>query len=152
MDYIPLIHKGSVRVYEKDPKDGREILLYYVKENEPCLFSYFTIYEDSTSDCYGTTQEDCKLLMIPKDLMISWQLKYFSWHKYICNTYLKKFHLLIDAIKHNNFSNLEVDNPVAIGFIVNFGEISYLVTNKKNRNDQEPGIKLKENFIEKVCD
>ena len=42
IDYIPLILKGSVRVYEKDPKDGREVLLYYVKENEPCLFSYFT--------------------------------------------------------------------------------------------------------------
>jgi CRP/FNR family transcriptional regulator len=107
IDYIPLIFKGSVRVYEKDPKDGREILLYYVKENEPCLFSYFTIYEDSISDCYGTTQKDCILLMIPKNLMISWQLKYFSWHKYICNTYLKKYHLLIDAIKHNSFSNLE---------------------------------------------
>jgi len=107
MEYIPLILKGSVRVYEKDTKDGREILLFYVKENEPCLFSYFIIYEDSTSDCYGTTQEDCELLMIPKNLMISWQLKYFSWHKYICNTYLKKFHLLIDAIKHNSFSNLE---------------------------------------------
>ena len=107
IDYIPLILKGSVRVYEKDPKDGREVLLYYVKENEPCLFSYFTIYEDSNSDCYGTTQEDCTLLMIPKNLMISWQLKYFSWHKYISNTYLKKNHLLIDAIKHNSFSNLE---------------------------------------------
>ena len=71
------------------------------------MFSYFTIYEDSNSDCYGTTQEDCTLLMIPKNLMISWQLKYFSWHKYISNTYLKKNHLLIDAIKHNSFSNLE---------------------------------------------
>jgi hypothetical protein len=35
------------------------------------------------------------------------------------------------------------------GFFVNFGEISYLVTNKKNRNDQEPGLKLTGNFIEK---
>jgi hypothetical protein len=33
--------------------------------------------------------------------------------------------------------------------LVNFGEISYLVTNKKNTNDQEPGLILTENFIEK---
>jgi hypothetical protein len=34
-------------------------------------------------------------------------------------------------------------------FLVNFGEISCLVTNKKNTNDQEPGLLLTGNFIEK---
>ena len=43
----------------------------------------------------------------------------------------------------------ELDNPVAIGFFVNIGEISYLAINKKNRNDQEPGLILTRNFIEK---
>ena len=33
-------------------------------------------------------------------------------------------------------------------FLVNFGEISYLVTNKKNTNDQEPGLLLTGIFIE----
>jgi hypothetical protein len=32
---------------------------------------------------------------------------------------------------------------------VNFGEISYLVTSKKNRNGQELGLILTGNFIEK---
>jgi len=35
-----------------------------------------------------------------------------------------------------------------IGFFVTFGEISYLVTYKKNRNDQELGLILPGNFIE----
>jgi hypothetical protein len=42
-----------------------------------------------------------------------------------------------------------MDNSVAIGFFVNFGEISYLVTNKKNTNEQELGLILTGNFIEK---
>jgi hypothetical protein len=33
-------------------------------------------------------------------------------------------------------------------FFVTFGEISYLVTDKKNRNDQELGLILPGNFIE----
>jgi hypothetical protein len=37
-------------------------------------------------------------------------------------------------------------------FFVNFGEISYLVIYMKNRNDQEPGLILTGNFIEKQCD
>jgi hypothetical protein len=40
----------------------------------------------------------------------------------------------------------ELDNPVAIGFFVTFGEISYLVINKENKNDQEPGLILTGNF------
>ncbi len=36
------------------------------------------------------------------------------------------------------------------GFFVTFGEISYLVINKENKNDQEPGLILTGNFIEKV--
>jgi hypothetical protein len=35
-------------------------------------------------------------------------------------------------------------------FFVTFGEISYLVINKENKNDQEPGLILTGNFIEKV--
>jgi hypothetical protein len=36
-----------------------------------------------------------------------------------------------------------------IGFFLNFGEISYLASIKKNRNNQGPGLKLTGNFIEK---
>jgi hypothetical protein len=35
-------------------------------------------------------------------------------------------------------------------FFVIFGEISFLVINMENKNDQEPGLILTENFIEKV--
>jgi hypothetical protein len=43
-----------------------------------------------------------------------------------------------------------LDNPVAIGFFVSFGEISYLVIHKENKNDQEPSLLLIRNYIEKV--
>jgi hypothetical protein len=35
------------------------------------------------------------------------------------------------------------------GFFVSFGEISYFISNKKNTNDQEPGLILTGNGIEK---
>jgi len=37
---------------------------------------------------------------------------------------------------------------VDIRFIVQSGEISYLVTNKKNRNDQEPGLTITGNLTD----
>jgi hypothetical protein len=43
-----------------------------------------------------------------------------------------------------------LDNPVAIGLFVSFGEISYLVIYKENKNDQEPSLLLIRNYIEKV--
>jgi hypothetical protein len=43
-----------------------------------------------------------------------------------------------------------LDNSVAIGFFVNFGEISYLFINKVNKNDLEPSEIINGNYIEKV--
>jgi len=43
-----------------------------------------------------------------------------------------------------------MDIPGESGFFVTFGEISYLVINKENKNDQEPGLILTGIFIEKV--
>jgi hypothetical protein len=45
---------------------------------------------------------------------------------------------------------LILDIPGESGFFVTFGEISYLAINKENKNDQEPGLILTGNFIEKV--
>ena len=42
-----------------------------------------------------------------------------------------------------------MDNPVAIGFFVTFGEISYFISDKKNTNDQEPEFILTGKGIEK---
>jgi hypothetical protein len=36
-----------------------------------------------------------------------------------------------------------LDIPVAIRLFVTFGEISYFISDKKNTNDQEPGLILK---------
>ena len=47
-----------------------------------------------------------------------------------------------------NSSLLQITCTISL-FFVNFGEISYLLTNKKNINDQEPGQILIGNFIEK---
>ena len=44
MDYIPMLISGSVRVFHKDDQKDREITLYYVKEKEACMFSYFTLF------------------------------------------------------------------------------------------------------------
>lgn len=61
---------------------------------------------------------------------------------------------------HEDFSDLlkiladekgiELDNQVAIGFYFHFGEISYLVINQKNRNEQKPDYYLKESSFKRM--
>jgi hypothetical protein len=45
---------------------------------------------------------------------------------------------------------LKENSEMLFRFFVTFGEISYLVINKENKNDQEPGVLLNGNFIERV--
>ena len=42
-----------------------------------------------------------------------------------------------------------MDIPGESGFFVTFGEISYFISDKKNTNDQEPGLILTGKGIEK---
>ena len=46
MNHIPFLMKGSIRVFHKDYEKDREMTLYYIKEKEACMFSYFTIFSD----------------------------------------------------------------------------------------------------------
>ena len=53
MNHIPFLMKGSIRVFHKDYEKDREMTLYYIKEKEACMFSYFTIFSDHKSKVFA---------------------------------------------------------------------------------------------------
>lgn len=65
MNHIPFLMKGSIRVFHKDYKKDREMTLYYIKEKEACMFSYFTIFSDHKSKVFAVVELDSSLLLIP---------------------------------------------------------------------------------------
>ena len=70
-------------------------------------------------------------------------------HNWLTRYCLTAGHLLYPISEHKSEwidvvlgSSLYTEYSGQAGFFVNFGQISYLAINKKNRNDQEPGLIL----------
>jgi CRP/FNR family transcriptional regulator len=66
MDYgkyvrmMPIIIKGTVKVYRKD-ESGNELLLYYLSSNESCSMAYSCCVEAKKSEVKAIAEDDVEL-------------------------------------------------------------------------------------------
>jgi CRP/FNR family transcriptional regulator len=87
MDYgkyirmMPLITRGTVKVYRMDDK-GNEILLYYLSSNESCSMAYSCCVEAKKSEVKAIAEDDVELIAIPHVKLDEWLCKYPSWKNY----------------------------------------------------------------------
>jgi len=107
MDQIPFLMKGSIRVFHKDYEKDREMTLYYIKEKEACMFSYFTIFLDHKSRVFAVAELDSSMLLIPREIMNSWQFKYPSWQKFVVKTYIRNYEIILDKLKEASLIKIE---------------------------------------------
>ena len=107
MDQIPFLMKGSIRVFHKDYEKDREMTLYYIKEKEACMFSYFTIFSDHKSRVFAVAELDSSMLLIPREIINSWQFKYPSWQKFVVKTYIRNYEIILDKLKEASLIKIE---------------------------------------------
>ena len=107
MDQIPFLMKGSIRVFHKDYEKDREMTLYCIKEKEACMFSYFTIFLDHKSRVFAVAELDSSMLLIPREIMNSWQFKYPSWQKFVVKTYIRNYEIILDKLKEASLIKIE---------------------------------------------
>jgi CRP/FNR family transcriptional regulator len=112
MDYgkyirmMPIILKGTVKVYRKDEK-GKELLLYYLSSNESCSMAYSCCVEAKKSEIKAIAEEDVELLAIPHDKLDEWLCKYPSWKNYIMRSFNERFLELLKSIESIAFHKLD---------------------------------------------
>lgn len=108
MRMIPLLLKGSIRVFQRDSDMDREILLYYIEPGQTCMMSLVACFGDSVSKVYAITEKKSKLLLIPTVLVREWQKKYDSWNLFIINTFMRRYTELLRAFDELSFKNINV--------------------------------------------
>jgi CRP/FNR family transcriptional regulator len=112
MDYgkyirmMPIVLKGTVKVYRKDEK-GKELLLYYLSSNESCSMAYSCCVEAKKSEIKAIAEEDVELLAIPHDKLDEWLCKYPSWKNYIMRSFNERFLELLKSIESIAFHKLD---------------------------------------------
>lgn len=112
MDYgkyvrmMPIITKGTVKVFRMEDT-GKELLLYYLTNNESCSMAYSCCMEAKKSEVRAIAEDDVELIAIPHIKLEEWLCKYPSWKNYIMHSFNERFIELLKAIDAIAFENLD---------------------------------------------
>ena len=108
MKVIPLLTKGSIRVFRQDFDLDREILVYYISPGDTCMMSLVASFGDMKSQVNAVTEKDSEMYMIPIEKVREWQIKYDSWNSFIINTFMNRYTELLNAMNDLSFQSVEV--------------------------------------------
>jgi len=112
MDYgkyirmMPIVLKGTLKVFRKDDT-GKEILLYYLSDNESCSMAYSCCLEAKKSEVKAIAEDDVELIAIPHIKLDEWLCKYTSWKNYIMHSFNERFLELLKSIESIAFHKLD---------------------------------------------
>lgn len=103
---MPFIIGGTIKVLKED-EDGREILLYYLSNNESCSMAYSCCMESKQSEIKAIAEDDVTLIAIPHNKLEEWLCKYPSWKSYIMQSFNMRFLELLKSIENIAFKKLD---------------------------------------------
>jgi CRP/FNR family transcriptional regulator len=112
MDYgkyirmMPLVIKGTLKVLKKE-ENGKEILLYYLSNNETCSMAYSCCLEEKKSDVRAIAEGDVDIIAIPHSKLDEWLCKYPGWKNYIMRSFSERFSELLKSIESIAFHKLD---------------------------------------------
>ena len=86
---------------------GKEILLYYLSNNESCSLAYSCCMEAKKSEIKAIAEDDVELIAIPQNKLDEWLCKYPSWKKYIMQSFNERFLELLKSIESIAFHRLD---------------------------------------------
>jgi len=112
MDYgkyirmMPLVVKGTLKVLKKE-ESGKEILLYYLSNNETCSMAYSCCLEEKKSDVRAIAEGEVDIIAIPHSKLDEWLHRYPSWKNYIMRSFSERFSELLKSIESIAFHKLD---------------------------------------------
>jgi CRP/FNR family transcriptional regulator len=112
MDYgkyvrmMPIVLKGTVKVYRLDEKQN-EILLYYLSSNDSCSMAYSCCLEAKKSEVKAIAEDNVELIAIPHLKLDDWLCAYPSWKNYIMRSFNERFIELLKSIESIAFHKLD---------------------------------------------
>lgn len=104
--FMPIVLNGTLRVMRKD-EEGREIILYYLSNNESCAMAYACCMEAKKSEIKAIAEDDVELIAIPHEKLDEWLIKYPSWKSYIFGSFTHRFNELLKSLESVAFHKLD---------------------------------------------
>jgi CRP/FNR family transcriptional regulator len=102
---IPLVLKGLIKVFTR--KDGKELLLYYIKPNESCIMSFMAGRRNDPSVVYAITEEETRALLLPSSHIDQWIRDFPELNELFFQQYGLRYLELLETINHVIFEKLD---------------------------------------------
>jgi len=106
VEQIPLIVKGTVKIFREDEKD-HEIFLYYLKEGEACAITLICSAREGYSKIKAIPIEDTTAIVLPIKKLDEWMFKYKSWYYFVMDSYQEKFEELLKVVEEIAFHQMD---------------------------------------------
>ena len=103
---MPLVVSGTINVTSVND-EGRELLLYYVREGESCAITFNCCMLAQASVIKAVAEEDSTLLCVPVSMMDEWMAKYPTWKKFVMSTILNRFTEVLKCINDLAFKKMD---------------------------------------------
>ena len=103
--FVPFLIRGSIRVFSLN--DGRELIYYYVRENDSCMMTFSSIFTDYISRIYAVAEEDSEVLLIPVSVMHDWLIRFPEINKIFYQEYDKRFSDVMNMVNEAVFHKLD---------------------------------------------
>lgn len=103
---IPIVLKGSLRVYQTD-ENYKEILLYHLKTGDTCIMSFMSGLYNEVSKLKAVANEECEVLLLPVDKAGMLMKNYPEWIEYILRIYHQRFEELLDVVNAVAFKKMD---------------------------------------------
>lgn len=103
---IPIVLKGSLKVYQSD-EDFRELLLYYLKEGATCIMSVLNGLYNETNTLKAVANEESEVLLLPVQKLGVLIKKHPEWVDYIFRIYHQRFQELLDVVNEVAFKKMD---------------------------------------------
>lgn len=104
--FMPIIISGTLRVMRRDEGD-REIILYYLSNNESCAMAYACCMESKKSEIKAIAEDNVELIAIPHNKLDEWLVKYPSWKSYIFSSFTQRFNELLKSLESIAFQKFD---------------------------------------------
>lgn len=104
--YMPLLIKGSIKVFREDEK-GNEVLLYYLEKGDTCAMSLSCCLGNKKSEIQAVVEEESEVLLIPINYMNEWICKYETWKSFVFNSYNSRLEEMLKVIDSLAFMKMD---------------------------------------------
>ncbi len=103
---MPLLLDGAIKILRPD-SNGDELLLYFIESGDTCAMSFNCCMGNSKSQIRAVAEVNSTVLLIPKEKMDDWLVKYKSWRNFILESYQSRLNEVLGAVDMIAFKNMD---------------------------------------------